>query len=145
MGNVMLEVVLLRNNVLVKERCTFCGEVFDSDCVIAGILEEESSKKAKSHTPQAHSIREHHKYTNTVGYVCERCIEAGKEGVKKRMLERAKELSEYACWLRQKAKDDFELPTIEEYRELIQKEEKQLEKQFKEATKGERDWADCPF
>jgi len=123
MGNQM-KIVLLRNNVFQRERCFCCGEVFDSNCVIAAILEEELNE-AKSH----HLIRHHHN-TKTAGYVCEGCLEAGRDGVKQKMLERASELYSYACFVRQKANEDIELPTIETYQEQIKKEENQLKKEW---------------
>ena len=55
-----------------------------------------------------------------IGYICDRCREAGSSTFKEKMMNRAKELKEYtaqmATWLEQEASQEWELPSQKEFK-----------------------------
>jgi len=92
----MIQVSLETNNVYVSEKCFICGEWFDAGVVLPTAWDESGK---------------------VVGYICPECLQ--ESNVRDKLVTRAETLLGYATLLLYLARQDFKLPSYEEYKDAV--------------------------
>ena len=93
------------NNVFMEFPCECCGNHYEAGSAIAALYDDEGQH---------------------LGYMCPQCVEAGADGIKERIKQHIKHHQDQIQRLESLLKQDFDVPTIEQWRECEERCDREL-------------------